>query len=129
MSILRLASQGTKRLDLGDGDFLEVREDLTKKVFNSLMSFMPDREVNEEKGISPQEGAVFARGLFETLVVGWSLPDDPTVENYDALSSEAANVVDAALVEHFASLAPNKEEMSKVTTSQGSRRKASTRTT
>lgn len=124
MGKLRLASGDTKRLDLGDGDYLEVSADLSKRQFNELMSYMPNRTVSEESGLTPTEGAEFTRGLFTAFVKGWSLPDEPTIENYDRLATEAASIVDTALVEHFRELTPTDDERLKAETTQDRRRKA-----
>lgn len=122
----KLASDETKRLEVGE-DWLDVRTELSRKSFNRLLEGMPNREFTEESGLTPQEGMSFATSLFKALVVGWSLPIDPTVENYENLVSEAAQEIDSALVDHFGTIAPSAEEVSKVSTSQGTRRKGTTR--
>src|SRR5687768_10541634 len=116
MSKLRLATGEVQRLDLGDGDFLEVRSDLSKRQFNELMAFMPDRPVSQESGLTPSEGIKFTSGLFASLVTGWSLSEPATVDNYEALESASASAVDAALIEHFGKLSPTDDERLKAET-------------
>lgn len=110
MSILRRASTETKRIDLGEGDYIDVRAEISKREFNRFIAFLPAREVNEEQGMTAQEAVELQKGLFEVLVVGWSLPEPPTLEAYEALSSEGATAIDNALAEHFRSLQPSKQE-------------------
>lgn len=124
MGILKFASADTTRIDLGEGDFLEVRKDMSKREFNALMGKMPNREISEENGLTLQEGLEFQQALFEALVVGWSASEPATVENYLSLEREAAETIDSKLIEHFGSLSPSREESSKASTSRGSRAKA-----
>ena len=123
MGILKFASKESKRIDLGEGDFIEVRSDLSKREFNALMTAMPNRELSEESGLTLAEGLAFAEELFDALVTGWSLPEEPSRDNYLNLSQEASAAIDAKLVEHFGEISPSKEESSKAPTSRGSRRR------
>lgn len=123
MGKLRLASGDIVKLDLGDGDYLEVLNDLSKRQFNELMAHMPDRAVSEDSGLTPSEGIEFTRGLFEALVRGWSLSEPADVEHYDALASDAAAAVDNALIEHFGRLSPSDDERSKAGPSPNKRQK------
>src|SRR5688572_15492834 len=123
MGILKFASAESKQIDLGDGDFIEVRKDLSKREFNSLMSAMPNREISQESGLTLQEGLVFAEALFASLVTGWSLSEPVTVENYLKLDRAAAEAIDAKLIEHFGEISPTPDEASKVSTSRGRRQK------
>ena len=110
MGILRRASTETKRIDLADGDFIEVRADISKRDFNRFIAYLPGREVTKAQGMTPSEATELQKGLFETLVTAWSLPEDPTVEAYESLSNEGATAIDTALAEHFKSLQPDKGE-------------------
>lgn len=110
MGVLKLVSDSTERLDLGEGDFLEVRKGVSKKQFRLLLDKLP---ANWEEGFTPGQADDFATALFEMLVVAWSLDVPPTVENYEELDRTAAAVVDTALVAHFNGLTPSQEERSK----------------
>lgn len=110
MSILRRASAETKRIDLGEGDWLDVRMEISKRDFNRFVAFMPGREVSEDAGITAAEATELQKGMFEALVVGWSLDEAPSVEAYEGLVSEGAAAIDTALAEHFQSLQPTKAE-------------------
>jgi hypothetical protein len=108
----RFASADTKRLEL-DGDWLEVRSDLSKKDFNNLIKRMP-QDMNAETGFTPGQATELGVALFATLVVAWSAEDaEPTVDNYLLLNKDDADRIDAALGEHFSSLTPSKEEQTK----------------
>lgn len=124
MGILKFASNETKRIDLGEDDWIEVKSDLSKRTFNALMTAMPNREVSEEHGLTLNEGLHFAEALFTALVTAWSAPQAVTLENYLELDNAAASAIDAKLVEHFGSIAPNQDEASKVSTSRGKRQRA-----
>jgi len=113
MGILKFASDSKTRIDLGDDDFLEVRDELSKGQFNNLLSRFPS-DVDPEKGFTIGQATGFAESLFDALVVGWSLgPSRPSVEDYLALDSSAANVVDEKLINHFNNIAPSAKERSK----------------
>lgn len=104
MGVLRLASTATTKLDLGDGDFIEVRTDLSRQDYNGLLRSFPDN-YDADKGFSTSEALDFGSSLFKLLVTGWSLDGvAPTVDNYLALERNGSNVVDEKLVEHFNSL-------------------------
>lgn len=110
MSILRKASTGTVKIMLDDTDHIEVREEISKRDFNRFVGFMPAREMAEGATLTVAEATELQKGLFEALVVGWSLPVPPTIEEYLALSSDAAAAVDEAVANHFKALSPSKEE-------------------
>jgi len=112
MGILRLASDETKRIDLGDEDYLDVRTDISKRDFNKILRALPE-QFDADKGFTVVEADEFTVPLFDMLVVGWSLPVEPTVDNYKSLARESATEVDRILVEHFNSLSPTKEETTK----------------
>lgn len=129
MGILRKASVETKKIALpveyngigknrvavlrdptGEEDYVEVRTDISKRDFNRFIAFLPARTVSEEEGMTPSEATELQKGLFETLVTGWSLDTPATVEEYEGLSNEGASEIDTALAEHFKSLQPSKQE-------------------
>jgi hypothetical protein len=120
MRLLRLASKETKRLYLDDSqeDWVEVKVDLSERDFNSLLRGLPG-EFNSETGLTPAQSDDYASFVFEALVTGWSLEDEngqpvsPTLDVYHELSSEASNVIDRVVVEHFNSLTPDADERKK----------------
>jgi len=103
---LRIASVEKKRIDLGDGDWVEVKSDLSKGDFNSLVRQMPDKDVSKE-GLTVSEGLAFQGALFEALVLGWSLDVEPNVDNYLALAQESSATLDQVLADHFSSMTPD----------------------
>lgn len=125
MGILKFASADTKRIELEGGDWIEVKTDLSKRVFNQLLAAMPNREIDDEHGLTLQEGLTFAQALFGALVTAWSAPQEVTLENYLELDNAAASAIDALLVEHFSTLTPTVDEQSKAPTSRGSRQRVS----
>lgn len=120
---LRLAKTSITRIDLGENDFLEVVEDISKGDFNALVAAMP-QDVDEEKGLTPVQGTEFQAALFETLVKGWSLDVPPTPDNYLLLDRQSSDRIDAVLVEHFGSLTPDAPKDKSPKTSPSSSPKA-----
>ena len=110
MGILRTASSATKTIMLDSEDFIEVRSDLSKRDFNTLVSQMPAGVEKEGGSLSLADATKFQEYLFGSLVVGWSLDVPATVEEYNNLSAEAGQVVDAKLGEHFEALLPTSAE-------------------
>lgn len=112
---LRLADESTKKIDLGDGDWVKVREDISKRSMNRLIARMPKRtkEEVEKDGLSISEGLEFQVGVFEALVTEWSLPVPPTAEAYLNIKREDVETLDELLVKHFEALMPSKEEQGK----------------
>lgn len=108
MGILRTASSETKTIMLDSEDWIRVHSDLSKRDFNALVSQMPAGV--EKDGLSLAEATKFQEFLFSALVDGWSLDVPPTVENYNSLSAEAGQAIDAKLGEHFESLLPTSAE-------------------
>lgn len=124
MGILKFASKESKRIELGEGDFIEVKKDLSKREFNALMAAMPNREITTENGLTLTEGLEFQKALFEALVTGWSIPEDATLENYLDLDQAASKLIDEKLIEHFGEIAPSDNETSKAVTSPAGTQKA-----
>jgi hypothetical protein len=112
-SLLKFASAETTRLDLGDGDWLDVRSDVSKRDFNNLIKKMP-QDIDPSGKVTMGQATDLGVALFDTLVTGWSFEgEDATVDNYLRLNRAAADVIDSKLGEHFSSLTPTKEEQTK----------------
>jgi len=118
MSILRKASTDTKELLIAEDEYITVRADLSKKEFNVLVAKMPVTVgQTDSEGLTIPQATEFQKSLFEALVVAWPLAEgQPTIEDYAALSTEAASAVDTALADHFSSLLPTSAEGKPVTT-------------
>ncbi len=73
---------------------------------------MPASMTEEDltKKLSLPEAVEFQRYLFGALVVGWSLPTEPSVDEYDALDTASATIVDEKVAEHFETLMPSSAE-------------------
>jgi hypothetical protein len=134
MGFLRLAdTSATKKIEHKDGDYIEVRANLSKREINSILGSLPGEvfaEAMKKSDSKDQSMTVGFRAIsetavamFKTFVVGWSLPDAPTVDNYLALDPEPAAWVDGVLMEHWDSIQLRKDEEGKpVTSASGSRR-------
>ena len=115
---LRLVSNAPTRIDLGDGDWLDVRSDISKKQFNTLLKALP-AGFGEENSFTPGESDDFVAAIFEAFILDWSLVDEEgnpvpaTRENYDNLERQAATIVDTAIMEHFNAQNPTDEEATK----------------
>ena len=129
---LRLATRETKRIDIGDGDWIEVTSDISKRDFLRIITSMPESAVKEEvkEGeeakvkLNIADASHFQQLLFDVLVQSWSLDVPPSIEAYLDLAREGADSVDAALVDHFKEVvAPKKDELGKPSTSPDKRRK------
>lgn len=107
---LRKATVGTTKLELSDGDFLEVLSDISKRTFNQIIGITP---VENDGTFTVANGLTFQTRLFGILVKGWSLPDAVTEEAYLDLSRESAEEIDAALSKHFESLTVTETEATK----------------
>lgn len=113
MALLRLVGDATKPIPLGeDGDYIVVKSDISKRVFNRLLGIMP-RQKAEGEDFTIEDGLNFQQSLFDIFVVGWSLDVPATLDNYLDLSTEAAEAVDAAVAKHFESLTLTKDESTK----------------
>jgi hypothetical protein len=118
--LLRLASTETKRIQLDDEDWVEVKADIDKRTFAKLVSILPGEIGNDEaSNMTVAQAMEFQKNLFEVFVTDWSLVDakgkavPAEVENYLSLSREAAEAVDTAISEHFNALTPSQDEQSK----------------
>jgi hypothetical protein len=120
---LRQAKETTNQLDLGDGDYLVVVDDISKRDFNRLIAAMP-QDVDEEKGLTPTQGTEFQQALFEILVKGWSLDVPADAQEYLRLDMDSGSRVDAALVQYFGTLQPDEKKEESPETSPRSKPKA-----
>jgi hypothetical protein len=111
MSLLRLAKSDSKRIELGEGDWIEVLADISKRTFNEIAVSMPTDIA--DNGLTVQQAVDFQRGLFDVFVKAWSLDVPATVDNYDLLSRESADAIDMAVAKHFEALTPSQTESSK----------------
>jgi len=95
----------TKRYEHDSGDWIELRQNLSKREVNAILRVMPTDVADSTKEKSGAEMVdvltSVAETLFTNLVVGWSVDDSPKVETYLSLPSDAANWVDKILFEHF----------------------------
>jgi hypothetical protein len=112
---LRLVGKNTKRVQIGDEDFIEVLNDIPRRQFNDIVRTIP-RDTDNLTLDSTEE---FIVTLFNSFVKGWSVADDSgqpvpvSEENYYQLSREASGLIDAAVLEHFNSLTPSPQEQTK----------------
>lgn len=104
------ASDETKKIKLKSGIELEVRSDISKRVFNKLVSTLPQAT---DGGITIAQAADFSSALFAVFVVGWNLDREPTVDNYFDLKREHADEVDEALGNHFSNMTVTEKESRK----------------
>lgn len=132
MGFLKLADQSaTKRYTHEQGDWIEVRENLTKAEMNYLLRVTPDSmiEPDQSSNIAVLKDAPgMAEHLFKMCVVGWSLDVEPTVENYLALDPQPGAWIDGVLYGHINGMNLTKEEQGKPSTSPRASRKATAET-
>lgn len=96
----------TKKFEHESGDWIELRQNLSKREVNAILRVMPS-----DVGQTTQDGksgaevidmlTSVAETLFTNLVVAWSVDDSPSVDTYLSLPSEAANWIDKILFDHF----------------------------
>lgn len=116
---LRLVSRNTKRIAIGEEDFIEVREDISRREFNKLLSTLVSRGAIDAEHIDMETATAFSDALFSAFVVDWSVVDEKgksvecTLENYGMLSRDASVLVEQAITAHFQSLTPDNEEATK----------------
>lgn len=108
----------TKRYEHESGDWVDLRQNLSKREVNAILRVMPADAINGTAG--EKSGAEMvdvltsvAETLFTNLVVGWSVDDSPSVETYLSLPSDAAGWVDKILFEHFNAQSLSGEEQGK----------------
>ena len=117
----KFASNKTKRIELADGNWLDVRAEVSKGAFNTIVSRLPSRTKEEmESGdikATIGDGMAFAAGLFDALVVKWSEDSmPPTLASYLLLDPADATPLDMALAEHFEAIQPRQTEGKEPTT-------------
>lgn len=118
---LRLAPKKTVRLDIGDdGDFIDVREDITRRAFNDLLSSIPRSAIGEDSDtIDFSVASGFSQGLFIAFVTDWSVQDENgdkvpcNVDNYNELARQSSQLIDTAVSDYFNSLTPDSQEQTK----------------
>ena len=96
----------TKKYEHESGDWIELRQNLSKREVNAILRVMPADIVNgdsQQKSGSEMVDVLtsVSETLFTNLVIGWSVDDSPNVDTYLSLPSDAANWVDKILFEHF----------------------------
>lgn len=95
----------TKKYEHESGDWIELRQNLSKREVNAILRVMPAEAMSASQEKSGAEMvdmlSSVAETLFTNLVVAWSVDDSPSVETYLSLPSEAANWVDKNLFDHF----------------------------
>ncbi len=111
---MRLVKSTNTKLDLGDGDYIEVVADISKRTFNDLVAAMP-QDV-DEKGMTPKQGTEFQSAVFGAFVRGWSVEDEDgnpvpaDVQRYLDLPNEFAQKIDEKLLDHFNALTVTPDE-------------------
>lgn len=127
MGFLKLADKtAVKRYTHEEGDWVEVREYLTKAEMNYVLTQTPDSMIGIDETASTailRDSPGMAQTLFGVLVTGWSLEVEPTVENYLALDPMPANWIDGVLYGHLNSMAMKKDESGKPSNSPRASRK------
>jgi hypothetical protein len=96
----------TKKYEHESGDWIELRQNLSKREVNAILRVMPGDVVDgSSTGKTGSEMvdmlSSVAETLFTNLVVAWSVDDTPNVDTYLSLPSDAANWIDKILFEHF----------------------------
>jgi hypothetical protein len=114
MGILKKAVVGTHKIMLDETDYIEVKTDLPIGAVEDLMVALPD--IKEGEDPTTAQNLQSSHALFEALVVGWSLPDPATVEEYRLLDADAA-IITQKLLEHFQTLSLNKSDQKSPRTS------------
>lgn len=114
---LRLASTEVKRLDLGDGDWVDVASDISKRDFNRLAREMPET-LSDDDSLTLGQATDLTQTLFEIFVKAWSLPVPVDREQYLSLASDSAAALDAAVMTHFNSLTVSDDDTKKQKTSR-----------
>jgi hypothetical protein len=116
----RIVPRSTDKIDMGDGDYIEVRKGLSKGDFRKILERLPDDFSDENKGFNPAEAEEFTTGVFDALVVSWSAKDEEgkaipaTLESYlTLLDRETAQEVDLKLFEYFNALGVSEAEGTK----------------
>lgn len=127
MGFLKLADKtAIKRYTHEEGDWIEVREHLTKAEMNYLLRSTPNSMIEAEEGKKVEilkDATGMSETLFGVMVTGWSLDAEPTVENYLALDPDPANWIDGVLFGHLNTMNLTKDEQGKPSTSPRASRK------
>ena len=94
------ASDETKKIKLKSGIEIDVRSDISKRTFNSLIASIP-QTVDSDRGFTPSQANDFTIALFKVFVVSWNLDREPSTESYLELKRANADEIDEALTAHF----------------------------
>lgn len=121
---LRIASPEVTRKDLGDGAWVELQTEISKRDFNRIATAMD--QLNGSDDLTFAQAIGLTEMLFDVFVRGWSLDVAPSTEAYNSLHSDDANNLDTVVMSHFESLTPTDDEAKKQETSQRSSRKGTT---
>lgn len=120
---MKLVKPTNKTIDLGDGEYIVVVADISKRTFNDLVAKMP-QDVDDTKGMTPIQGTQFQEAVFGAFVKDWSVTDEEgnplpaTPETYLDLPNEFASKIDEALLAHFGAITVGPEDSKKRTTSR-----------
>ena len=116
----KIVPRSVEKIDMGDGDYLEVRKGLSKDNFRKVLDRLPEDYSDSNSTFNIREANDFTTGLFDALVTGWSAKDEDgnplpaTVESYlTDLDRDTATAVDLALFEYFNGMGLTEEESSK----------------
>lgn len=109
-------THATVKVEHESGDYLVLRENLSKRELNEIYRKMPksafrQNGANDEDAIEIATGT--AEALFGALVVEWSLDEPVSIDSYLALRSDAAAWVDGVLFEHLNKQTLTKDESGK----------------
>jgi hypothetical protein len=105
-----------KRYSHTSGDWVDLREHLSKREVNAILRVMPSGVTDTDKqssGDMVDMVAKVAETLFTNLVVAWSADENPSVETYLSMTTEAASWIDGVLFEHFNAQSIAKDESGK----------------
>jgi hypothetical protein len=115
----RVVPKATNKIDMGDGDFIEVKAGLTKGDFRKVLERLPD-DFKGDADFNPLEADQFTVGIFDALVVSWTAKDEDgnpvpaTIDGYmNVLDRATASAVDLALFEYFNNLDLKEEDRNK----------------
>lgn len=93
-----------------DGDYIDLRAELTKAEANKIMGLAPSGERDIEGGLA------FLERFFQMTIRGWSMQDEegnpvlPTVEAYRRLEAGGARQIDEWLGQHLQKTLGNEVE-------------------
>lgn len=99
MALRKVDRETTRRFE-DDGDWIELRTQLSKGDADELIDIANSRRVSAEEGMEfVSRLAAGNRRLFEILIVDWSLDEKPTGQAYAELDGESGAWVDRCIAE------------------------------